>query len=254
MNLYDKIPAGNGKTTFAGTVFIKRRISKLTAMKYAINLHRAAKMNSIIMRSWLVLEILSFVLWIASDLVELDTLALVMGIYFFFVSPVLLFLVFLIRHLTNLKERRAMKSLMERAYQELGYPEDADELEMIYPLGGDAGGWVNGNHKGLLCHNFRVRMFLSENNLCLADFGSVMEIPLTSLHSISPTPIKGRITRWLHKNGPRSRKFRKYKVKYYTANNYIILFHEIQIHAPEGNFSFCIPNYELEKFSELTKL
>ncbi len=246
--LYERVKFEDGTECYAAQHFLKRRLSpEMTAELKKFD-NRSFCCNVISSLIWLLIlfaGILSPALG-ADQLLTYLLGLLLLGLLFFGFVP-------LIQHpLRKLFfSEKKEHEILARCREDMGVPSDAVQTEIIYPVKIEKHGWVNGNHKGYVCTNCFVYFYMREQMLYVASPVDVMEIPWSSLSFIEAEE-KGRLMTWIQKRSLRSLK--KYRVKKHTANNYSIYFHRIIIRDARGEYYFCLPNYELEKFAQLTKV
>lgn len=240
--LYERVRSEDGTEVYAGQAFISKTISTELTAEWAACERRVNLFFSIMLTVWAIL----FLAWILSPAVgaEVWVTYLLGALTLFFWLPMMLLRKLVLPEKTE-------KKLSARCWEELSVPSDAAVLELVYPTALEKHGWVNGNHKGYLCTSAFFRVYLEDGFLHLASAVDVMQIPWASLTCIEAEE-KGRLKRWIQKRPLRS--FRKYRVTKHAADNYSIYFHRIIIRDTEGEFYFCLPNYEIERFCEMTKM
>lgn len=242
--LYDRVKSEDGTETYAGQVFIEKTINSELAAEWKKREKRLNRYYLFVFIGW------AFFLigWLVSAAVESESLltALLGAITMLFWFPVMLFWVQRLVIPAKKEEK-----LVARCYEDMGVPADSEEIEMILPTAKEKNGWVNGNHKGYLCESGFMRMYLEDGFLHLASAVGVMRIPWGSLSCIEAEE-KGRLRRWIQRKPLRD--FKKYHVKKHASDNYSIRFHRIIIRDRAGEFYFCLPNYEIERFCEMTRM
>ncbi len=233
--------------------FLKREISDELRIEYQKEYYKEVNYRKRLIRFWLFFEIISLVVWLGSDLLHLDdAIIFIAGMCFFFGTPVIVVSVLIRGIITDILNKRREKRLIQQSRQEMQIPESAVHIELFHPQGGERILCVS--HYGYLCNHYRSWCFVENGRLCIADCFSCLEIPLSALQKISPEPSWGKIHGWMQKKHPQTRFFRRHKVKCLGNNEFLVQFCRIEFWDNTGEYYFCIPNYELEKFSELTKL
>ncbi|MBQ8515905.1 MAG: hypothetical protein IJ496_10960 [Ruminococcus sp.] len=241
--LYERVRSEDGTERYAAQYFVKRSLSpemKAELKKFDSRLLWYNVMSGCI---WLLLLLAGIVI----PVLGLDRLLTYLcGLLFFgfilFIQPIFRKLFF---------PEKKENELLARCREEMNVSPDAEKMEIIYPVRIEKHGWINGNHKGYICTSNFVHFYMQEQTLCIASPVDVIQIPWSSLSSIEAEE-KGRLMTWIQRRTFRSLK--KYRVKKHAANNYSICFHRIIIRDAMGEFYFCLPNYEIEKFCEMTKM
>ncbi len=242
--LYERIKTEEGTEIYAGQTLIQKTISPELAAEWERRARRCNAYFLFVLIGWGVL----LAAWLISAAVLSESLltSLLGAITMLFWFPVMLFWV---RRLV-LPERKE-RELIERCHADMQIPPDAVKLEIVYPTGLEKHGWINGNHKGYLCTSAFFRVYLEDGFLHLASATDVMAIPWASLSSIEPEE-KGRLNHWIQQKP--LQQFKQYHVKKHAADHYSIRFHRIIIHDRAGEFYFCLPNYEIAGFCEMTRM
>lgn len=146
--------------------------------------------------------------------------------------------------------KKKMQSLAEQAFSEMGLPDDADTMEIFIPKTKEIFKHFTHNPQGWICENRVMKRYYDNQYFYLTDLFSTIRIPLTSFCSISQETQGGRIGRWLQ-NFPAKKKL---GVKLRKKNDIIVPFYTVKICAYEETYELCIPSYELQSFSDITKL
>lgn len=150
--------------------------------------------------------------------------------------------------------RRKSEAMSMQAISQMDVPSDAKQMEFFVPIKNEFAGWINGNRGGLLCTNTMMMTYNDISNLYIANEFMTLQIPLTALNNLSQEPEKCHIDKWLQKKS--ANHFRRHGVELCDDSDYniIVPFYTAVIRVHEGEFSLCIPSYEVENFCQLTKL
>lgn len=148
------------------------------------------------------------------------------------------------------------ESLLQSAQETLGIPADAVSIDILgehYAVKKD--GSLRHKSIGLAEYlNVDLWAFVAEGNLYLADIGTVWEIPLTALRSITREKKHYNFPNW---NKPEAHDSAKYKSFHITTNQfgqYFARCFRVEIADARGEFYLLIPEYDGEAFMALTHL
>ncbi|MBE6849475.1 MAG: hypothetical protein E7502_06205 [Ruminococcus sp.] len=250
-HLFDPLPDGSGE--FAGNVFIRREVTEEHRMEFEKDYMKEVFFRKRFKRFWLISEIVTLIIWLGSDFLNLhDDITFISGMYCIFCTPVLGVFVIVRNMIREGLLKRKHKKLLRRSMQEMRIPETAVRIEQIHPRGRKQMLCIS--HTGFDCSNYESFCFLENGMLCIADCLRCFEIPLSLLNSVPIEADWGKIHGWLQKKHPQTRVYRRHKVKCLGNDEFLVQFHRIEFWDNTGEYYFCIPNYELENFSELTKL
>lgn len=206
-----------------------------------------------------------FVIWIVGDVLNFPSeIEIPCGLITIFGYPVLRLIgsVWLCR--PSLK--RTALELEQQSLSSMNTPYNAETLEIFVPLKKDSTGWVHDNKNGFICDNKLVVMYSDNENLFLADLTGTLSIPLTAFNSIEQNTKKCRIKKWIQDR--KISEFKKYGVRVHSglefflpfwlsmhfSSKIIVSYRSVEIRTLQGEYTLCIPEYETEKFCELTKL
>ncbi len=250
-HLFQKEETGDNAGHIACSPFIRRRISESLAHELATLWQIDNTFSRRVCIFWLVLEVVSGILWIAGDaFCWHDAIIVIGGICFLFGTFIVFIPVAVVNIFRRKHYRKVLHALKARSRAELGIPEHAIQLEVLHPDPRERQLCLS--HRGYLCGHVPMHAFVDGDNLCLADDCIVLAFPLPSLHSISQDYDWAKIHSWLQKKHPQTRHFRKFKVKCLGSDAYLVRFHTITIRTPHDDYALCLPDYELERFTELT--
>ena len=207
--------------------FLKREVSDELRMEYQRDYYKEVNYRKRLIRFWIFWEIISFVVWLVSDLLHFnDAIIFIAGMCFFFGSPVIFVSVLIRGIVTDIFKKHREKKLIQQSMLEMQIPESAVHIEQIYPH--DEERILCVSHHGYLCTHFRSWFFVEHGKLCIADCARCLEIPLSTLQTISPEPSWGKIYGWLQKKHPQTRAFRRHKIKCLGNDEFLVQFYRIE--------------------------
>ena len=181
------------------------------------------------------------------------------------ISGVLSLIVWLImQFLSKRKEKRVMTEQnaeqqiealdtdIQNIYEELNVPDDAASVDVLFlPYKVKNGNIIPQN----LYVNLDLKIFKTEDNLCLADLENVYSFPLSSLQSIQTVKKHITIPSWNKDTEPTKDEFKPYKMGvdqygrvHLKSYHILTLMHNGRIHG------IYFPCYELPAFENLTGL
>lgn len=145
--------------------------------------------------------------------------------------------------------------IYRRTMQHLSIPEDAASMDAL------AEHYVMKNgkpkHKNTKTGGyFNLDMFAYRENNCLylANFETVLEIPLPSIRSMTMEKKKYCISPWNKPEPPDSERFASYKIAFNQFDQFFVHCCRIEIRDARGEFFILIPEYEVPLFTQLTGL
>lgn len=139
------------------------------------------------------------------------------------------------------------------ARQELGIPENADEIDILCEKYKIKNGKVVHIDFPMFSH-FNVSRFIYIQNglLCLASVNSVIEFPLSSIVNVTNENKKASFTEWNKEIPPDDKSLKKYKIVYNNQGIYFTKYYKVTVNDTSGEFYFLIPNYDIELFCGIT--
>lgn len=173
---------------------------------------------------------------------------------------------FLIRLYTSKKIKKVAQSeefedyshdvdkLVDAAMRDLRIPSGAKSIDVIsdkYKIKNDKIKQVN-YHTYFSHLNLDYFIYVSDGMLCLADFYTVYEIPLTSIASVKQSAKKAMFPAWHKDEDYNSKKYKEFKITMNSQGTYFAPYFKVSINDAKGDFLLLIPNYDQPLFSELT--
>lgn len=134
------------------------------------------------------------------------------------------------------------ESLYQASRQQLGIPDDAQEVDIIstvYRI-------KNGREKILYTQNFSASVYHKSECLCFADTTQVYSIPLSSIRE--SVMVKKQITlpNWNKEDAYNSKKYKPYRIRENNIGQYFIRHYlSIRIAEERGEFEIMIPEYDV---------
>ena len=170
----------------------------------------------------------------------------------------------ILQFLTKRKEKRVMTEQnteqqmealdadIENIYEELNVPDDAASVDVLFfPYKVKNGNIIPQN----LYINLDLKIFKTEDNLCLADLDNLFAFPLSSLQSIQTVKKHITIPSWNKDTEPTKDEFKPYKMAtdqygrvHLKSYHILTLMHNGRIHG------IYFPCYELPTFEAITQL
>ncbi len=145
--------------------------------------------------------------------------------------------------------------IYRRTMQHLSIPEDAASMDALAEHYVIKHGKPKHKNVGVGGY-FNLDMFAYRENNCLylANLENVLEIPLSSLHSMTMEKKKYCIFPWNKQEPPFSERYAPYKIVNNQFDQYFVRCCRIEILDARGEFFLLIPEYEVPLFTQLTGL
>ncbi len=137
----------------------------------------------------------------------------------------------------------------EEIYRYLNVPEDAAHMDLLtstYQI-------KNGSEYKTVHTVFEFHAWTEDGKLCLADAGTVVEIPLEEITGSVILPKRVAFYFWNKEESPKSERYREYRIRptglgQYSVRNVRI----VSISSQHGSFELLVPPYEIDVFNRLT--
>lgn len=134
------------------------------------------------------------------------------------------------------------ESLYKSSRQQLGIPDDAQEVDVIstvYRV-------KNGQEKILYNQNFSVNVYHKSECLCFADTTQVYSIPLSSIRESVLVKKQIILPNWNKEDAYNSKKYKPYRIRQNNMGLYFIRHYlSIRIAEERGEFEIMIPEYDV---------
>lgn len=144
--------------------------------------------------------------------------------------------------------------VLEEIFNQFGIPENCESIDTLcfrYKVKKDK---IKRISFGLFEFiNTENKAYIKDENLCLANLYMVLSIPLTSIKRINQRKTAS-FPNWNKKEKTTSKKFKKYKINKNSQQTYFAKYYSVLIEDPKGDFELFIPNYDIETFTQLTKV
>lgn len=146
----------------------------------------------------------------------------------------------------------AIENIDKRIEHELGIPKNIENIEFLleqYTV--DKEGVKKHKDFPMYSHlNHLCSVFIENGCLCIT-LNVRIEIPLTSLTYIEDPKKRASFPEWNKEEPYTAKEYRKYKITTNSFNTYFTNYYIVHI---KGGYCLLIPNYDIEKFQELTHL
>lgn len=147
---------------------------------------------------------------------------------------------------------------MEAAFQELGVPQGAKDVDVIAITHRWKNGKLKLHTKGMEMSPYRnvpFKVFVRENKLCLADLENRYEIDLQSLKCLRSVKKSVTPTGWNKPEAPNEGFYKPYKLSVDQYNRILMKRHGLLEFSHNGeDWAIWLPPYELNYISALTGL
>lgn len=133
------------------------------------------------------------------------------------------------------------ESLYKSSRQQLGIPDDAQEVDVIstaYQL-------KNGREKTLYTQNISVSMYHQSECLCFSDIVQIYSIPLSSIQKVVWVKKRLLLPEWNKEETYNSQTYKPYRIKKNNVEQYIIRgYYSLRISEVRGVFEVMVPEYD----------
>ncbi|MBQ8928384.1 MAG: hypothetical protein IJ055_08970 [Oscillospiraceae bacterium] len=147
------------------------------------------------------------------------------------------------------------QKLLQSIMKTLGVPDDAKQIDVLAERYVMKNGAPKRRNSGMTQYvNLSLFAYIRKGQLCLADAGSVWEIPLSSLRSVAPGRKRVSFPDWTKPEPYDAAVYKPYGI---TANQFGAFFaryYRVEISDVRGEFYLLIPEYDSMAFMELTSM